>query len=474
MAITASIVVATIAVVGMQVALAASPVPVVVSFTATKTTIPDTGARIVLKASIKYASSCEITVSPSLPGFPKSFSCSSDRVMQSVTLRANKTGNPITYSFGMAVKNSTGSITATNVAVTEDAALPIPVPVVVSFTATKTTIPDTGARIVLKASIKYASSCEITVSPSLPGFPKSFSCSSDRVMQSVTLRANKTGKPITYTFGMAVKNSTGSITATNVAVTEGVGSPPISFTPPPPGNPTTVVFAPEGVFVADNPLIVTVTNNSSATQDIASAAISTVADSADFGLTMNNCANVTPHASCSLAIQFRPSGAGIRTGAVSVVDASWGASGTTIQLNLSGTGVWATATVSSAYIHDNALIFPTSQVLLTQSPIQPVTLTNVGTVPLYISPYSPPSTPPTGIAITGGDVTDFTATLDTCSNQINAADPLIVSVGQSCTFEVGFEPSGTGTRTSYVVLADNTLGGETQLQLKGVGIAKPA
>ena len=155
MAITASIVVATIAVVGMQVALAASPVPVVVSFTATKTTIPDTGARIVLKASIKYASSCEITVSPSLPGFPKSFSCSSDRVMQSVTLRANKTGNPITYSFGMAVKNSTGSITATNVAVTEDAALPIPVPVVVSFTATKTTIPDTGARIVLKASIKY-------------------------------------------------------------------------------------------------------------------------------------------------------------------------------------------------------------------------------------------------------------------------------------------------------------------------------
>jgi hypothetical protein len=349
-----------------------------------------------------------------------------------------------------------------------------PVPVVVSFTATKTTIPDTGARIVLKASIKYASSCEITVSPSLPGFPKSFSCSSDRVMQSVTLRANKTGKPITYTFGMAVKNSTGSITATNVAVTEGVGSPPISFTPPPPGNPTTVVFAPEGVFVADNPLIVTVTNNSSATQDIASAAISTVADSADFGLTMNNCANVTPHASCSLAIQFRPSGAGIRTGAVSVVDASWGASGTTIQLNLSGTGVWATATVSSAYIHDNALIFPTSQVLLTQSPIQPVTLTNVGTVPLYISPYSPPSTPPTGIAITGGDVTDFTATLDTCSNQINAADPLIVSVGQSCTFEVGFEPSGTGTRTSYVVLADNTLGGETQLQLKGVGIAKPA
>jgi hypothetical protein len=293
------------------------------------------------------------------------------------------------------------------------------------------------------------------------------------VKQSVTLSGNKTASPITYTFGMIVKNSTGSTTATNVVVTEGAGSPPISFTPPPPGNPTTVVFAPEGVFVADDPLIVTVTNNSSATQDIASAAISTVGDSADFSLTMNNCANVTPHANCSLAIQFKPSGAGIRTGAISVVDSSWGATGTTVQLKLSGTGVWATATVSSTYIHGNVFTFPTSQVVLTQSPLQSVTLTNVGTVPLYIQPYSL-GPPPTGIAITGGDVTDFTTMLDTCSNQINTADPLIVSVGYSCTFEVSFEPSGTGNRTSNVVVVDNTLGGETQLQLKGVGIAKPA
>jgi hypothetical protein len=294
------------------------------------------------------------------------------------------------------------------------------------------------------------------------------------VTQSVTLRANKSGNPITYTFGMTVKNSTGSITATNVVVTEGAGSPPISFTPPPPGNPKTVVFAPEGVFVADDPLIVTVTNNSSATQDIASATVSPVGDSVDFSITMNNCANVTPHASCSLAIQFRPTGAGIRTGVISVVDASWGATGTTLQLKLRGTGVWATATVSNTYIHSNVLTFPTSQVVLTQSPLQSVTLTNVGTVPLYIQPLSPPGPPPTGIALTGGDVTDFTAPLDTCANQINPVDPLIVSVGRSCTFEVSFEPSGTGNRTSNVVVVDNTLGGETQLQLKGVGIAKPA
>ena len=341
-----------------------------------------------------------------------------------------------------------------------------PVPVVLSFTAAKTSIPDAGGNVVLKARLKYASSCKIMVSPSLKGFPGSFSCSSDLVRRSVTLRANNSGDPITYTFGMIVKNSTGSTTATNIIVTEGAAPSPISFTPPPPGSPKTVVFAPEGVFVADDPLVVTVTNNSSTTQDITSAAISTVGDSADFILVRNNCAYVTAHASCSLAIQFQPSGAGIRTGAISVVDASWGTTGTTLQLQLRGTGVWAAATVSNNYIRNNVLVFPTSQVLLNPSPVQNVTVTNVGSVPLYISPY--------GISLTGGESTDFSVTMDTCGNQINVSDPLIVSIGHSCTFAVTFAPSGTGTRTSNVVVADNTLGAQTQLGLEGVGIEKRA
>jgi len=341
-----------------------------------------------------------------------------------------------------------------------------PVPVVLSFTAAKTSIPDAGGNVVLKARLKYASSCKIMVSPSLKGFPGSFSCSSDRVTRVVTLRANNSGNTITYTFGMIVKNSTGSTTATNIIVTEGAAPSPISFTPPPPGSPKTVVFAPEGVFVADDPLVVTVTNNSSTTQDITSAAISTVGDSADFILVRNNCAYVTAHASCSLAIQFQPSGAGIRTGAISVVDASWGTTGTTLQLQLRGTGVWAAATVSNNYIRNNVLVFPTSQVLLNPSPVQNVTVTNVGSVPLYISPY--------GISLTGGESTDFSVTMDTCGNQINVSDPLIVSIGHSCTFAVTFAPSGTGTRTSNVVVADNTLGAQTQLGLEGVGIEKRA
>jgi len=341
-----------------------------------------------------------------------------------------------------------------------------PIPVVLSFTANKASIPDTGGKIVFKATLRYASSCEITVLPSLKGLPRSFSCSSGHVTQSAMLSRNKTANPITYTFGMTVKNLTGSIPATNVVVTEGAAPPPISFTPPPPGSPTTVAFAPEGVDVADNPVIVTVHNNSLATQRITSAAIAAVGDTTDFILVRSNCGYLNAHANCSLAVQFQPTGAGTRTGAMYVVDSSWGTAGTTAQVKLLGTGVWATATVSNNYIHNNVLTFPTSQVILTQSPLQSVTITNVGSVPLYISP---------AIGLTGGETSDFSAALDTCANRINSSDPLIVDSGHTCTFEVSFEPSADGIRTSNVVVVDNTLDTQTELGLKGMGIdAKPA
>jgi len=102
-----------------------------------------------------------------------------------------------------------------------------------------------------------------------------------------------------------------------------------------------------------------------------------------------------------------------------------------------------------------------------------VTLTNVGSVPLYISPNSPLDPSPWD-RTHRGETTDFSAGLDTCSNQINPIDPLIVSVGESCTFEVSFEPSATGMRTSNVVVVDNTLDTQTQLGLKGIGVQKPA
>ncbi len=68
MAVIVPIVAATVTIVGTpQVAFGASAgspsaIPVIVSFTATRATVPDAGGSIVLKAKLKYASSCKITV----------------------------------------------------------------------------------------------------------------------------------------------------------------------------------------------------------------------------------------------------------------------------------------------------------------------------------------------------------------------------------------------------------------------------
>ena len=69
--VIAPIVLGPVAVVGMpQIAFGARPIPVVISFTANRTSITDTRGRIVLRTTLKYASSCEIPVIPSLRRLP--------------------------------------------------------------------------------------------------------------------------------------------------------------------------------------------------------------------------------------------------------------------------------------------------------------------------------------------------------------------------------------------------------------------
>jgi len=370
---------------------------------------------------------------------------------QPVSLGANAGGTALSYSFALSVKNKTAVVTGTPVVVGEAAPPPIPAPVVSSFTADNTSLSDAGGRIELKASFLYGATCTMTVTPSLKGFPSSQPCSS-KVSKSVTLSGNKTPNSVTYTFALTVANRTSSVAATNVVVAVGASPPPLSF------SPRSLTFAKEGVFVADDPVIVTVHNDASTTQVIGSVAIGTVGEPTDFILNRNNCSYLTAHENCSFAIQFQPSGAGPRTGVVNIVDSSWGTSGDAGHVDLLGTGVWATATVSNAHIAQNTLNFAV-QGVLTTSPLQYVTVTNVGSVPLYIS----------GIGVTGAESTDFSVAAGNCINQITSSYPFVVGLGQHCIFGVAFEPSSAATRATNVVVDDNTIGTQTQLQLEGTG-----
>jgi len=427
------------------------PAPVVLSFTATKANIPNTGGSFTLKARLKYAQSCVIAVTPALNGFPKTFSCSSDKVSKLVSLKENVALTAIAYSFSLDVTNKTASTSATNIAVTEAAGV---LPVVASFKASEATLPNTGGTFALKAKLRSALSCKITVSPALKSFPRKLPCSSGSLSQDVTLADNPGENPIAYTFSMSVVNKSGSVSAANVVVTQAAAPAPISFSTPN-GSSTTLVFADEGVFVADDPLIITVHNNASTTQLITTVAIGTTGDPSDFLLNRNNCSYVTAHSTCSLAVQFQPSGAGHRTGVVNLLDASWGTAGATVHVDLSGYGVWAVASVTSIDTQKNTLVFPGQYGIGAQSPEQFMTLTNTGAVPLYVD----------GLTDTGGNYGDFIVSTGNCQTE----DPQIISVGQTCTFGITFDPSSGGFRASNVVVDDNTLGTQTQLVVQGTG-----
>jgi Abnormal spindle-like microcephaly-assoc'd, ASPM-SPD-2-Hydin len=119
-----------------------------------------------------------------------------------------------------------------------------------------------------------------------------------------------------------------------------------------------------------------------------------------------------------------------------------------------GRGVWQTplwtagGSLTTAIANPEALTFP-GQVFDTASSAQTVMLTNTGSLVLT----------PTAIVISG----DFAET-DNCKN-------VTVAVGSSCSIEVTFTPTATGSRTGEMTISANVTGGQLTVALSGTGIA---
>ncbi|MBV9303612.1 MAG: choice-of-anchor D domain-containing protein [Acidobacteriaceae bacterium] len=119
--------------------------------------------------------------------------------------------------------------------------------------------------------------------------------------------------------------------------------------------------------------------------------------------------------------------------------------GTCSDFALDAVGLNAAAAAVS--LSTTSLTFPGQQVGSTSS-AQPVTVTNSGSAALTIS----------NIAVTG----DFAQT-NTCSGSIAPTG--------SCTINVTFSPTTTGTRTGAVTITDNASGSPQTVSLTGTGVA---
>ncbi len=181
--------------------------------------------------------------------------------------------------------------------------------------------------------------------------------------------------------------------------------------------------------------IITVSNTGQTTATLQSPGIS-----GDFVLGANTCgSSLPPQTGCSLAVIFKPTASGTRSGVLTLSDSAG-----TQTAQLTGVGQSpATDTLSPL-----SLSFPPQQ-LGTSSAPQQVLLANAGDVPLTLI---------TAVIVAG----DFTA--------INGCGPSLAP-HSSCAINVGFAPTVTGSRTGTLQITDQF---RTQtVSLSGAGLAPP-
>ena len=211
-------------------------------------------------------------------------------------------------------------------------------------------------------------------------------------------------------------------------------------------SPASVTFGSEQVATSSPAQVVTLTNSGSAPLTISSQAL-TGNNPGDFTITTT--CPVSPAAlaaggSCTTSVTFTPTAPGTRTASLTVSD---DASSSPQSVGLAGTAT--TTPVPAVTLAPTSLTFP-SQTVGSTSAASTVTVTNSGNAALTVS----------SIAITGANAVDFAQT-NTC--------PSSLAAGASCTVNVTFTPSVSGSRTGTVTLADNAADSPQGVALTGTG-----
>jgi len=200
-------------------------------------------------------------------------------------------------------------------------------------------------------------------------------------------------------------------------------------------TPTNLAFPGQQVGSSSAAQTITLTNTGNATLNLGGIQIS-----GNYAQTNTCPATLAASSSCAINVMFTPSAPGSRNGVLTISD---NAQGSPQIATLTGTG--STAPAPIATVTPTNVVFPSQQVGTT-SAAQTVTLTNTGNATLHVS----------GIQITGG----YTQT-NTC--------PATLAANSSCTINVTFTPSASGTRSGTLTMSDNAQGSPQIVNLAGAG-----
>jgi hypothetical protein len=164
--------------------------------------------------------------------------------------------------------------------------------------------------------------------------------------------------------------------------------------------------------------------------------------STDFSIGSNTCTGSVP-SSCSTAITFAPTAAGLETATLTYTDSATGSPQT---ISLSGTGV---APVAVLTFVPSPLAFGN------------VTETNTASLSIAVSTAGA-STTFSSVGISGN--ADFSISGNTCTG----------TVATNCSTTIHFTPTGAGAESATVTYTDNASGSPQTVSVTGTGVALPS
>jgi trimeric autotransporter adhesin len=211
-------------------------------------------------------------------------------------------------------------------------------------------------------------------------------------------------------------------------------------------SPTNLTYASQAVGTSSAAKTLVLSNSGTAAFSITSIVISG-GNAGDF-TQINNCgSSVASGANCTISVTFKPTAAGTRASALIVDDNITGSPQSAILSgNATAAPAAATATVT---LSPTGLVFA-SQPISLSSVAQTITLTDSGAATLNI----------TNFAVSGANSADFI--------QNNNCGSSVMS-GSHCSIVVLFIPTGAGTRTAVLSVADNASGSPQSVSLSGQG-----
>jgi hypothetical protein len=250
---------------------------------------------------------------------------------------------------------------------------------------------------------------------------------------TVTILVNATQEGVFRNTAIVTSSESDSNSANNTATETTTVSGP---TPEVSLSPAGLSFPAQSVGTTSAPQTVTLTN-----MGTAPLKISSVGTVGDFSVTSNCGTSVAVRGSCPLAVTFKPTARGTRTGTLRITDDAPGSPHT---VALSGFG-----SVPGLTLSRTSVVFASRRVGTTSS-AEPVVLTNTGDGPLSLSSTL------AGITASG----DFTVT-DNCG--------VSVAAGASCRLNIVFAPKATGNRVGVVTIVSDAPGSPHTISLSGIG-----